>query len=227
MWCLMYKEFFSMIKKNRQNEMIIVDGVVGSGKTTLMNILTEELNLKGFEEPVTDNPILGKFYHDRQRYAFPLQIFFLNRRFRMLKDAQEKNEASIMDRSIYGDVIFAKLLHDGGDMDNDEFRLYQDLLANMLDHIEAPRLMIYLRCDVDTAIDRIRKRGRDYEQIVERDYWERLGREYEDYFKAYDLSPILIIEAKDYDLEKEEDRNKVVEMIRSAIYHRDKVINNM
>jgi len=223
----MYKEFFSMIKKNRQNEMIIVDGVVGSGKTTLMNILTEELDLKGFEEPVTDNPILGKFYHDRQRYAFPLQIFFLNRRFRMLKDAQEKNEASIMDRSIYGDVIFAKLLHDGGDMDNDEFRLYQDLLANMLDHIEAPRLMIYLRCDVDTAIDRIRKRGRDYEQIVERNYWERLGREYEDYFKAYDLSPILIIEAKDYDLEKEEDRNKVVEMIRSAIYHRDKVINNM
>ncbi len=216
-----------MIKKNRQNEMIIVDGVVGSGKTTLMNILTEELDLKGFEEPVTDNPILGKFYHDRQRYAFPLQIFFLNRRFRMLKDAQEKNEASIMDRSIYGDVIFAKLLHDGGDMDNDEFRLYQDLLANMLDHIEAPRLMIYLRCDVDTAIDRIRKRGRDYEQIVERDYWERLGREYEDYFKAYDLSPILIIEAKDYDLEKPKDRVKVVEMIRSAIYHRDKVINNM
>ena len=223
----MYKEFFKMIKKNRQNEMIIVDGVVGSGKTTLMNILTEELELKGFEEPVTDNPILGKFYHDRQRYAFPLQIFFLNRRFRMLKDAQEKNDASIMDRSIYGDVIFAKLLHDGGDMDNDEFNLYQDLLANMLDHIEAPRLMIYLRCDVDTAIERIRKRGRDYEQIVERDYWERLNREYEDYFKAYDLSPILIIEAKNYDLEREEDRAKVVEMIRSAIYNRDKVINNM
>lgn len=216
-----------MIKKNRQNEMIIVDGVVGSGKTTLMNILTKELGLKGFEEPVTDNPILGKFYHDRQRYAFPLQIFFLNRRFKMLKDAQDKNEASIMDRSIYGDVIFAKLLHDGGDMDNDEFNLYQELLANMLDHIEAPRLMIYLRCDVDTAIDRIVKRGRDYEQIVERDYWERLNKEYEDYFKAYDLSPILVIEAKDYDLEIEEDRDKVVMMIRDAIYQRDKVVTQM
>lgn len=223
----MYKEFFKMIKKNRQNEMIIVDGVVGSGKTTLMNILREELKLDGFEEPVTDNPILGKFYHDRQRYAFPLQIFFLNRRFRVLKEAQEKNEACIMDRSIYGDVIFAKLLHDGGDMDKDEFSLYQDLLANMLDHIEAPRLMIYLHCDVDTAIERIRKRGRDYEQIVERDYWERLNSEYEEYFKAYDLSPILIIEAKDYDLESDEDRDKVVEMIRSAIYHKDKVISNM
>lgn len=213
----MYKEFFNMIKKNRQNEMIIVDGVVGSGKTTLMNILTRELKLKGFEEPVTDNPILGKFYHDRKRYAFPLQIFFLNRRFKMLKDAQDQNEASIMDRSIYGDVIFAKLLHDGGDMDQDEFNLYQELLANMLDHIEAPRLIIYLRCDVDTAMGRIRKRGRDYEQIVERDYWERLNREYEDYFEAYDLSPILVIEAKDYDLDIPEDREKVLKMIHEAI----------
>lgn len=214
----MYKEFFHMVKKNAPNEMIVVDGVVGSGKTTLMNILKEELGVSGFEEPVTDNPILGKFYHDRKRYAFPLQIFFLNRRFRMLKEAQAKKVSSVMDRSIYGDVIFAKLLHDGGDMEKDEFDLYQDLLTNMLDHIEAPKLMIYLRADVDTAIDRIEKRGRDYEQIVERDYWERLNREYEAYFSAYNLSRLLIIEAKDYDIrDSEEDRKKVVQLVREAL----------
>jgi len=214
----MYKEFFNMVKKNAPNEMIVVDGVVGSGKTTLMNILKEELGVSGFEEPVTDNPILGKFYHDRKRYAFPLQIFFLNRRFRMLKEAQAKKVSSVMDRSIYGDVIFAKLLHDGGDMEKDEFDLYQDLLTNMLDHIEAPKLMIYLRADVDTAIDRIEKRGRDYEQIVERDYWERLNREYEAYFFAYNLSKLLIIEAKDYDIrDSEEDRKKVVQLVREAL----------
>lgn len=207
-----------MIKKNAPNEMIVVDGVVGSGKTTLMNILKEELGVSGFEEPVTDNPILGKFYHDRKRYAFPLQIFFLNRRFRMLKKAQAKKVSSVMDRSIYGDVIFAKLLHDGGDMEKDEFDLYQDLLTNMLDHIEAPKLMIYLRADVDTAVDRIEKRGRDYEQIVERDYWERLNREYEAYFSAYNLSKLLIIEAKDYDIrDSEEDRKKVVKLVREAL----------
>jgi len=207
-----------MVKKNAPNEMIVVDGVVGSGKTTLMNILKEELGVSGFEEPVTDNPILGKFYHDRKRYAFPLQIFFLNRRFRMLKEAQAKKVSSVMDRSIYGDVIFAKLLHDGGDMEKDEFDLYQDLLTNMLDHIEAPRLMIYLRADVDTAIDRIEKRGRDYEQIVERDYWERLNREYEAYFSAYNLSRLLIIEAKDYDIrDSEEDRKNVVQLVREAL----------
>lgn len=214
----MYKEFFDMVKKNAPNEMIVVDGVVGSGKTTLMNILTEELGVSGFEEPVTDNPILGKFYHDRKRYAFPLQIFFLNRRFRMLKEAQENKSSSVMDRSIYGDVIFAKLLHDGGDMETDEFMLYQDLLTNMLDHIQAPKLMIYLRADVDTAIGRIESRGRDYEQIVERDYWERLNKEYEDYFSAYNLSKLLIIEAKDYNIiDSMEDRKKVVEMVRKAL----------
>lgn len=219
----MYKEFFAMVKKNAPNEMIVVDGVVGSGKTTLMNILKEELEVSGFEEPVTDNPILGKFYHDRKRYAFPLQIFFLNRRFRMLKEAQAKKVSSVMDRSIYGDVIFAKLLHDGGDMEKDEFDLYQDLLTNMLDHIEAPRLMIYLRADVDTAIDRIEKRGRDYEQIVERDYWERLNREYEAYFSAYNLSRLLIIEAKDYDIrDSEEDRKKVVQLVREALAETDR-----
>ena len=207
-----------MIKKNNPNELIIVDGVVGSGKTTFMNLLKEELSLPGFEEPVTDNPLLEKFYHDRKRYSFPLQVFFLNRRFRMLKDAGENLTASVMDRSIYGDVIFAKLLHEGGDMEKDEFDLYQELLVNMLDHIESPKLMIYLKCDVDTAISRIEKRGRDYEQIVERDYWERLNREYEDYFKEYNLSKLLVIDVKNYDLlENEKDRKEVMDLVKKAI----------
>lgn len=207
-----------MIKKNRPNELIIVDGVVGSGKTTFMNLLKEELSLSGFEEPVTDNPLLSKFYHDRKRYSFPLQVFFLNRRFRMLKDAAAMGESSIMDRSIYGDVIFAKLLHEGGDMERDEFMLYQELLVNMLDHIESPKLMIYLQCDVDTAIQRIEKRGRDYEQIVERAYWERLNREYEAYFKEYNLSNLLVIDVKNYDLlENESDRREVMNLVKSAL----------
>ena len=207
-----------MIKKNNPNELIIVDGVVGSGKTTFMNLLKEELSLPGFEEPVTDNPLLEKFYHDRKRYSFPLQVFFLNRRFRMLKDAGENLTASVMDRSIYGDVIFGKLLHEGGDMEKDEFDLYQELLVNMLDHIESPKLMIYLKCDVDTAIRRIEKRGRDYEQIVERDYWERLNKEYEAYFKEYNLSKLLVIDVKNYDLlENEKDRKEVMDLVKKTI----------
>lgn len=203
-----------MIKKNNPNETIVIDAVVGAGKTMYMEMLSEALKVPCFEEPVLNNPLLDKFYYDRKKYAFPLQIFFLNRRFEMLKKAAAEERPTIMDRSIYGDMIFAKLLHDEGNMGEDEFQLYRELLANMLDHVAAPKLMIYLKIDTDTAIARIQKRGRDYEQIVERAYWENLNKEYDAYFAAYNLSPLLIIDAAAYDIvENETDRQVVLQMI--------------
>lgn len=214
----MYKEFFNMIKKNKPNETIVIDAVVGAGKTSYMEMLSEEMKIPCFQEPVQENPLLDKFYYDRKRYAFPLQIYFLNRRFEMLKQASESGEPSLMDRSIYGDMIFAKMLYEEGDMEKDEFILYRDLLTNMLDHVEAPKLMIYLKIDTDSAIERIKKRGRDYEQIVERDYWENLNKEYEDYFSNYNLSPLLVIEAAKYDIVGNlKDREKVLQIIRQAM----------
>lgn len=100
----MYKEFFNMIKKNKPNETIVIDAVVGAGKTSYMEMLSEEMNIPCFQEPVQENPLLNKFYYDRKRYAFPLQIYFLNRRFEMLKQASEAGEPRLMDRSIYGDI---------------------------------------------------------------------------------------------------------------------------
>lgn len=207
-----------MIKKNKPNETIVIDAVVGAGKTSYMEMLSEEMKIPCFQEPVQENPLLDKFYYDRKRYAFPLQIYFLNRRFEMLKQASESGEPSLMDRSIYGDMIFAKMLYEEGDMEKDEFILYRDLLTNMLDHVEAPKLMIYLKIDTDSAIERIKKRGRDYEQIVERDYWENLNKEYEDYFSNYSLSPLLVIEAAKYDIVGNlKDREKVLQIIRQAM----------
>lgn len=207
-----------MIKKNKPNETIVIDAVVGAGKTSYMEMLSEEMKIPYFQEPVQDNPLLDKFYYDRKRYAFPLQIYFLNRRFEMLKQASEAGKPSLMDRSIYGDMIFAKMLYEEGDMEKDEFILYRDLLTNMLDHVQAPKLMIYLKIDTDSAIERIKKRGRDYEQIVERDYWENLNKEYEDYFSNYNLSPLLVIEAAKYDIVGNlKDREKVLQIIRQAM----------
>ncbi len=207
-----------MIKRNNPNETIVIDAVVGAGKTVYMEMLSKEMKIPCFQEPVQDNPILDKFYHDRKRYSFPLQIFFLNRRFKMLKEASEIGTPTLMDRSIYGDVIFAKLLHEEGNMDKDEYNLYVELLANMLDHVEPPKLMIYLKIDTDAAIERIKKRGRDYEQIVEREYWENLNREYESYFNEYNLSPLLVIDAAKYDIVGNlEDRKEVLAIISKKI----------
>lgn len=220
----MYKEFFNMIKKNNSNKAIVIDAVVGAGKTVYMEMLSKEMKIPCFEEPVQDNPILDRFYHDRKRYSFPLQIFFLNRRFRMLKEAAELGKPTLMDRSIYGDVIFAKLLYEEGNMDKDEYMLYRELLMNMLEHVEAPKLMIYLKIDTDSAIERIRKRGRDYEQIVEREYWETLNWEYESYFAEYNLSPLLVIDAAKYDIvESTKDKEEVLQLIYQKLNQLDRL----
>lgn len=146
-----------MIRKNNPNEVIVIDAVVGAGKTVYMEMIAEEMKIPSFLEPVQDNPLLDKFYHNRKRYSFPLQVYFLNRRFESLKKAAELGKLTIMDRSIYGDMIFAKLLYEEGNMEKEEYMLYRDLLVNMLDHVEAPKLMIYLKIDTDSAIERIKK----------------------------------------------------------------------
>lgn len=213
----LYEEVLNKINtKEGVWDMIVVDGVVGVGKSTLMNILVEQ-GYVPFREPVDDNPILDKFYYDRKRYSFPLQVFFLNKRFKQIKEAS-KIKNSILDRSIYGDVIFAKMLCDNGEMEKEEFNLYRELLENMLEHLEAPKLMIYLEASVDEAIRRIQKRGRDYEQIVERDYWQHLNNEYSEYFKHYNKSPILKINVDNLDFENNmEDREKVLSLINEKL----------
>lgn len=196
--------------------MIVIEGVVGVGKSSLMRHIAKE-GYVAFEEPVVDNPILPKFYHDRKRYSFPLQIFFLNKRFKHIKQASQI-ENSVLDRSIYGDAIFAKMLANGGDMEFEEYQIYEELLENMLEHVAAPKLMVYLEVGVDEAVRRIQKRGFDYEQIVEREYWETLNHEYQLFFDNYSISPILKINVDHLDFqERPEDLQYILELINERL----------
>ncbi len=214
-----YKNFFNELKMGEETMMgtICIDGVVGAGKSTLGEILSKELNLEFFKEPVLDNPLLDKFYYDRKRYSFPLQVFFLNKRFKMIKDADSLN-GCVMDRSIYGDVIFAKMLMEDGDMTKEEFELYEELLYNMLEHVKRPRLMIYLENSVDKAIEKIAMRGRDYEQIVPYEYWKSLNKNYREYFENYNISEILIINVDELDIKNnEKDRRYFIDLVKAKL----------
>nr|WP_279285503.1 deoxynucleoside kinase [Clostridium sp. C8-1-8] len=212
----LYEVILRRIDRKGVWDMIVVDGVVGVGKSTLMGLIAERGYIS-FEEPVVDNPILEKFYYDRERYSFPLQVFFLNKRFKHIKEASAIAN-SVMDRSIYGDVIFAKMLCDKGEMSVEEFDLYRELLENMLEHVQPPKLMIYLEVSVDEAMSRIKKRGRDYEQVVERAYWEKLNEEYRKYFYSYDVSPILKINVDGLDFENnDKDREYVMGLIEQRL----------
>jgi deoxyadenosine/deoxycytidine kinase len=211
-----YGELLSVINDKEHADMIVIEGVVGVGKSSLMRHI-QKLGYETFEEPVFDNPILEKFYYDRKRYSFPLQIFFLNKRFKHIKEAS-KIEKAVLDRSIYGDAIFAKLLHLNGEMEDEEYSTYEELLENMLEHVVPPKLMIYLEVSVDEAIRRIRKRGLDFEQIVEREYWQNLNDQYSSFFNQYSISPILKINVDNLDFEKRpEDLTYVLDLISKKL----------
>lgn len=223
--------------------LITLSGIIGSGKSSLTEILAKELGTKAYYEPVNDNPVLPIFYKGNEiaakkraagekdatnPYAYLLQTYFLNRRFAMIKEAM-KEDNNILDRSIYEDEIFMKMNTEMGNATKVEYDIYRSLLDNMMEelpyasHKKSPDLMITIRVSYDTMIDRIVRRGRDYEQIDRDptlvDYYHRLLRHYDSWMDEYDASPLLIVDGDRYDFVSDmNDRVKVLEAIEDKLY---------
>ena len=196
---------------------INIAGVVGVGKSSLTNLIWENWRYVPFKEPVFDNPLLQKFYYDKKRYAFPLQVFFLNKRFEMCKQAVEYDNA-VMDRSIVEDTIFAKMLRDSGDMDPNEYHIYRELFTNMMEYVTKPDLMVYLKVSPEEAVRRINKRGREYEVQADTEYWYKLSQNYSEFFYDYSWTKLLTIECDELDfVNNDRDQMYVLEEIASHI----------
>jgi Deoxynucleoside kinases len=134
------------------------------------------------------------------RWSFHLQIYFLANRFKCHKEIVESSESVIQDRSIYEDAeIFARNLYDIGKMTERDYTNYVSLFHVMMEYLKPPDLMIYLRANVDTLVKQISKRGRDFEQGIQRSYFETLNTLYEDWITRYKLGPLLIIESDNLD----------------------------
>ncbi len=198
---------------------LAIEGTVGAGKTTLIERVADGLGLKPFYE-LSDPSIedlLKYFYEDRKRWAFTLQILFLTSRYEQLRKACSF-EKVVLDRSLFGDIVFARMLHLYGDMNDSEMMVYSRLYRALVSSVFPPFLMVYIRIPTDLAVERIRERGRDYELRVEREYWNRLNSEYERFFEEYTLSPLLIINAERYDwVNDEEDSKRVVSEIEKHL----------
>ncbi len=191
---------------------IVIDGVVGAGKSTLAKKLSEKLNIPIYFElqNQTTLNLLEEFYKDKKRWSFTLQIHFLNERFRMIKEIHN-NGGGILDRSIFGDRIFAQMLNEDGWMTDDEFQTYTTLLDNMLQHAKNPDYLIYIDCDLETALQRIKVRGREMEQDVDLRYWNRLNEKYTQWYNDYDLSEKISINANSYNPNIDSDIEKVIQ----------------
>lgn len=197
---------------------IVVDGVTGVGKSSLVKIICEEYGLVPFSEMFEDeNRLLHKFFNDREKWAFPMQTNFLTNRFKQYYQAMKTGQA-VMDRSIYSDRIFALMYLEYKYLKPEEYAVYTNLLEAMLEHVVPPKLLIYLKVGTDEAIRRIHRRGRPDEVEVERGYWDNLNRFYESNYRDHDLGTevlVIPVDALDY-VHRPEDRHFMLKLITEA-----------
>jgi deoxyadenosine/deoxycytidine kinase len=189
-------------------------------------MISRRLGTEAFFESVDYNPILDKFYDNPQKWAFSLQIYFLNTRFRSIKAALT-DDNNVLDRSIYEDALFTRVNHLQGNISQEEMDIYNDLLANMMEELEgmprkAPDLLIYLEGSFDTILDHIRKRGREFEQIEDDSellaYYELLFKNYEQWYQEYGQSPKIKINIDTFDIVNNcGDEEQVMAIIEAAL----------
>lgn len=209
---------------------ITVGAMIGAGKSSLAKLIGEHFGTEVFYESVEDNPILPLFYTasdeeiQSKRYPFLLQLYFLDTRFRSIKQALA-NKNNVLDRSIYEDLYFAKVNKDLGKISDLEFNMYERLLNNMMEELnelpkKAPDLMVYLTGSFETILNRINKRGRGYEldpALVS--YYKVLWEGYDNWVdQHYNASEVLKINIDQYDyVNNADDAQKVLQMIEDKL----------
>jgi deoxyadenosine/deoxycytidine kinase len=199
---------------------IAIAGNIGSGKTTLAGLLAKHFKWEPHYEDLDTNPYLNSFYEDMQRWAFNLQIYFLNSRFRRIIEIRKSGKTVIQDRTIYEDAyIFAPNLHAMNLMSTRDFENYSSLFDLMCSFILAPDLLIYLRAGVPTLVHQIQKRGRVYESAIRLDYLKGLNDRYEDWISGYTLGKLMIVDVDNLKLEENpEHLGTVIERINAELH---------
>ena len=173
---------------------IAVAGNVGVGKSTLTQKLSEYLYWEPFFEAVDDNPYLPDFYRDMRTWSFHSQIYFLSRRLGHHRQIIDRPGTVIQDRTVYEDAeIFAQNLYLQGNMGERDWASYWDLYQTVITILPPPDLVIYLQASVPVLQERIRQRGRDYEQEISNDYLTQLNDLYEGWVQDFGLCPVLTV----------------------------------
>jgi len=208
---------------SQQKIFVVVAGNIGTGKTTLTQMLAKRFGWDAHFEAVTDNPYLADFYGDMHRWSFPLQVFFLNNRFKTHQGIANGETSAIQDRSIYEDAnIFARNLFDTGVMSERDYRNYLDLYDTMCKFLTPPDLMIYLKKSLPNLKAQIKKRGRDFEQNIPDVYLESLNHNYDDWVSRYNLGKKLVINSDGMDFVKNDyEFNEIAEKIIQQLDQRD------
>ena len=180
---------------------IAIIGNIGAGKTSLTSMLGEYYGWEVMYEAVEGNPYLADFYQDMERWAFNLQIYFLNNRFAQAqKISRNPLNTTIQDRTIYEDAyIFAKNLYDSKILTERDYSTYELLFESIINTVSHPDLLIYLKADTDKLVSQIKKRGRDFEADISIDYLNNLNRYYNDFSNHYNHGKMIEFDVNQMD----------------------------
>ena len=200
---------------------IAVAGNIGSGKTTLTELLARHYGWSPRFEAVSYNPDLEDFYADIPRWSFALEVYFLKERFKDMLAIQQSSEMVVQDRSIYEGVhVFAANNHAQGNLSDRDFQTYMELFEQMTSLLRLPDLMIYLRASIPHLVSNIQRRGRDYEQTIQLDYLKGLNERYEDFIFNHYKGRVLVIDVDNMDfLHRREDFASIVDRINHRLYN--------
>ncbi|MBR1682084.1 MAG: deoxynucleoside kinase [Bacteroidaceae bacterium] len=200
---------------------IVIAGNIGSGKTTLTNMLAQHYGWTAQFEAVDYNPYLEDYYKDIPRWSFNLEVYFLKQRFKDLLALAQSDQTIIQDRSIYEGVhVFTTNNHQMGNLSDRDFETYMELFYQMTDILRYPDLMIYLRASVPHLVANIQKRGRDYEQSMPIDYLRNLNHLYEDFIYEKYPGRTLAIDVDHLDFQhRPEDFAHIIDRIDSKLFN--------
>ena len=175
---------------------IVIEGNIGTGKSTLAKLISQDFNARLVLETFADNPFLPKFYNNKERYAFPLELSFLAERYKQLKNdfdtADLFHDVTLADYHFFKSLIFAAKT-----LPEDEYRLYRQIFDIIYNMTPSPDLYIYLHRPIPILLDQIKKRGRTYEKNIDAIYLKNIQDGYFQFFKEHPEMPVLILNLDD------------------------------
>lgn len=210
----------------KSKKFVLMAGNIGSGKTSLTQLLGNEMGWQTAYESVADNPYIADFYADMKAWAFHLQVYFLGSRSAQHEHMSGSPVSAIIDRSIYEDAhIFVRALYELGNLSDRDYNAYKRLYQQVIDNLPKPDLLIHLKAPVPILMQRIRLRARNIEESVSQDYIELLERYYDEWIANFDVCPVLTVQSGDLDfVHKPEHLRQVISHINDRLFGRDQIL---
>ena len=197
-----------------------ISGNIGSGKTTLTEMLARHYGWEPHYEAVRQNPYMDDYYRDIERWSFAMEVFFLKERFKDMLQIARSSKTVVQDRTIHeGVYVFTANNYAQGNLSERDFSTYMELYEMMTERVKYPDLLVYLRASVPHLVANIQKRGRDYEQKIPIDYLTGINERYEEFITERYKGDVLIIDVDDLDFKtRPEDFLGIVDKIDARLF---------